>query len=200
MKNTKFTKFAVVLVALALLGAAIGITAGAEDTEYTLAIETANVAYNETLQTAFTLDGTYPNGAKIGIATWAEGVEATAENATYIYTSTTQGKATYYKTAGVAAAEMDTIIQVAACYNVGGVNTIAEEPFEYSIVKYAGKRLAADQINTTQAELYSSLIEYATSSNTLFADAETFACVKAVGLDSACGGCGGCVYCFLRFI
>ena len=114
MKNTRFSKLAVLVLVCALaLCAIIGISASADEAATKAEIETANVAYNDMVQLAFTIKAeNLPEGAVLGIMTWADGTTnfnaATANYSTF-EASEKDGKV-YYKTAGIPAPEMDTPI------------------------------------------------------------------------------------------
>ena len=184
MKNTRFLKLAtLVLVCVLSVCAFVGIIASAEDAVPTAEIESANVAYNDMVQLAFTVtSANLPDGAALGIMTWkADAVEFTAENAAYsTFESSEKDGVKYYKTLGIPAPEMDTPIYVAAVYKVGNDVTVAETPFKYSALQYAGTRLTESDVSAKQATVYENLIEYGISSDTVFEGDEDYAFVKAV--------------------
>ena len=185
MKTTKFSRLLTFALVLAIaLCCAIGIMASAEDAEPVARIDTANVAYNEMVQLAFTVaeNGTLPEGADLGIMFWAYGTsEFTAETALYsTYTECEKDGVTYYKSRGIAAPEMDTLLCVAAVYKLDGAVTVCHEPIEYSVLKYAGTRLAGTDISAKQAAMYENLIHYGINSDTVLEGEENYAFVKAV--------------------
>ena len=185
MKSTKFSKLAMLaLVCVLAVCAIVGISASAETEAPVAEIESANVAYNDMVQLAFTVKATdaLPEGAVLGIMTWAaDTAEFTAENATYsTFEASEKDNVTYYKTAGIPAPEMDTPIYVAAVYKANGVVTIAETPFEYSALQYAGTRLTESDVTANQAKLYQNLISYGIKSDAVFENAANYAFVKAV--------------------
>ena len=184
MKNIKFSRLATLLVVCALAVCAItGVTASADDAAPAAEIETANVAYNDMVQLAFTITTTedLPAGSELGIMVWAaDTAEFTVHNAKHTtFASSEKDGKVYYKTAGIPAPEMDTAIYVAAVYKADGVITIAETPFRYSALQYAGTRLTEAGITAKQASLYEDLIAYGISSDDIFENAENYAFVKA---------------------
>ena len=184
MKNTRFSRLAILALAFAIAVCAFaGVMASAEDAAPTAEIETANVAYNEMVQLAFTVSSAnLPEGAVLGIMTWAQDAgEFTAATAAYsTFEASEKDGTTYYKTAGIPAPEMDTPIYVAAAYKVGDAVTIAETPFKYSALQYAGTRLTEADVSAKQAALYEDLIKYGIKADVLFKNAENYAFVKAV--------------------
>ena len=184
MKNTRFSKLAALVLVCALaLCAIVGISASADEAVTKAEIETANVAYNDMVQLAFTIKAeNLPEGAVLGIMTWADGTEEfTAQNAAYsTYEASEKDGKTYYKTAGIPAPEMDTTIYVAAVYKVGNEVTIAETPFKYSALQYAGTRLTETNVSVKQAKVYENLISYGVSSDAVLLGEANYAFVKAV--------------------
>ena len=184
MKNTRFLKLAMLVLVCALSVCAFaGVIANAEEAAPTAEITTANVAYNDMVQLAFTVtSANLPDGAVVGIMTWeADAVEFTAENAAYsTYKASEKDGVTYYKTAGIPAPEMDTAIYVAAVYKVGNDVTVAETPFKYSVLQYAGTRLSETNVSAKQADVYENLIKYGINSDAVFAGDENYAFVKTV--------------------
>ena len=184
MKNTRFLKLAMLVLVCALSVCAFaGVMASAEDAAPAAEIESANVAYNDMVQLAFTVtSANLPEGAALGIMTWeADVAEFTVETAAYsTFDANVKDGVTYYKTAGIPAPEMDTPIYVAAVYKADGVVTVAETPFKYSALQYAGTRLTEANVTAKQAKLYSNLINYGIKSDAVFENAENYAFVKAV--------------------
>ena len=184
MKATKISRL-VTLLLVAVLGAcaAFGVAAGAEEAVPTAEIDTANVAYNEMVQLAFTVDSAnLPEGAELGVMFWnADATEFTVENAAYsTFTANEKDGKTYYKSQGIPAPEMDTPIYVAAVYKVGNAVTIAETPFKYSALQYAGTRLTETTVSAKQAALYADLITYGISSDEVLEGDVDYAFVKAI--------------------
>ena len=182
MKNTRFSKLAtLVLVCAITICAFAGVLASAEEAVPTAEIETANVAYNDMVQLAFTVESAnLPEGAEIGIMVWKDGTaEFTAATASYAtYEANEKDGVTYYKTAGIPAPEMDTPIYVAAVYKANGKVTVAETPFKYSALQYAGTRLTETNVSANQAALYEDLINYGMNSDVVLESAENYAFVK----------------------
>ena len=193
MKNTKFTKLAVLLMAVALLiGSAIVITVSAEETETEapaeLSVYEANVVYNDMMYIAFTLQGSAPEGAIAGIVVWnGEQAEYTVENAASSDFSAAQdGERLYYTTPGVAAANIDTVFYFSAAYTLNGEITLVGDVKSYSIAEYAGTRLARDVISRAQANVYANMLNYALASENVITDGDAnpffnYSLVKAVG-------------------
>ena len=184
MKTKRFSRLALLMLAMAvMLCSAFGVAAGAEDAEFTAEIDTANVAYNDMVQLAFTIKttGTIPEGTELGVMFWnADATEFNVENATYLtFTANEKDGTVYYKSNGIPAPEMDTAVYVAAVYKADGAITIAETPFKYSALQYAGTRLTEEGITAKQASLYIDLIDYGMSSDAVFENAENYAFVKA---------------------
>ena len=183
MKTKSYSKIALLLVLCLTALLAIGISASAEDAPV-CKIESANVAYNDMLQLAFTVKSeNLDEGAEVGIIAWeADVTEFTVATAFYAtFTSSEKDGYTYYKTRGIAAPEMDTPIYVAACYRVGeGEITVVQDPVKYSVLQYAGTRLTATNVTAKQAELYQDTIEYGMASDAVLEGEEEYAFVKAV--------------------
>ena len=183
MKATRFSKLALLLLAMAAIACtAFGAIASAEEAVPAAEIETANVAYNDMVQLAFTVkSANLPEGAEVGIMIWKMGTaEFTAATASYVtYEANVKDNKTYYKSQGIPAPEMDTPIYVAAVYKVGDAITIAETPFKYSALQYAGTRLTETNVSAKQAALYEDLINYGMNSDVIFESSENYAFVKA---------------------
>lgn len=131
-----------------------------------LAIDKANVAYNEMNQLAFTLKGTPAEGKEAGIAVWKSTVtgEKTLENASFInFEYGVLEGVTYWLTQGIAANEMSVKLTVAPCVrdieNPANV-AIAGDFFEYSIYDYVKDRLSDDNVTDVQMKLYYNLVKY----------------------------------------
>ena len=186
MKNKSFSKIALLLVLCLTALCAVGIVASADGETPVAKIDSANVAYNDMVQLAFTIEATsaLDKDAELGIIAWRTDVtdDLTVENAFYAtFNSSTKDGKTYFKTRGIPAKEMDTPIYVAACYRIGeGEITIAETPFSYSALQYAGSRLSSAGITAKQAKLYEDLIAYGMSSDTVLADDANYAFVRAI--------------------
>ena len=186
MKTKSFSKIALLLVLCLTALCAIGITASANETKPVAKIDSANVAYNDMVQLAFTVEATdelIAQGAELGIIAWRADVTefnvATAYYATF--TSNEKDGKTYFKTPGIPAPEMDTPIYVAACYRNGnGAIEIAETPFLYSALQYAGSRLTDVNVTANQAKLYEKLIAYGMSSDKVLEGNANYAFVKAI--------------------
>lgn len=134
--------------------------------ESELAIDKANVAYNEMNQLAFTLEGTPAEGKEAGIAVWKSTVtgEKTLENASFInFEFGVLEGVTYWLTQGIAANEMSVKLTVAPCVrdieNPANV-AIAGDFFEYSIYDYVKDRLSDDNVTDVQMKLYYNLVKY----------------------------------------
>ena len=184
MKNVKRFKIFALIAALALIiGAYAVITASAEG-ECALEVENANVAYNDMLQLVFTLKNvdTIPSGAEAGILMWNEAKnEYTAKNAKYSdFTTDIDNGVKYYKTPGIAAADIGTTYYFAVAYKLDGEVTIVGEIFEYSIAKYVASRLDDADVTANQKELYDNILAYGLASDSVLDADDTYAVIKTV--------------------
>lgn len=184
MKNSKVNKITFLILCCAIMiAAAIGISASAEvASDTTLEIANANVAYNDMMHLAFTLEGmeTIPEGAEAGIIIWNEQKATyTAANASFTnFEKSYDGDTVYFKSEGIAAPEINTELYLAACYKLDGMITITETPFKYSIVDYYVSRLNGD-ITEVQSELYYSVLVYGLASDAVLDD-DSYVLVEAV--------------------
>lgn len=184
MKTKSFSKIALLLVLCLTALCAIGVAASAEDAPPVAKIDSANVAYNDMLQLAFTVEATdaLPEGAELGIIAWeADAAEFTVATAYYAtFTASEKDGVTYFKTRGIPAPEMDTPIYVAAAYKIGDTITVAETPFSYSALQYAGSRLTATDVTAKQAKLYEDTIIYGMKSDVVLEGEANYAFVRAI--------------------
>ena len=159
--KTKFSKIFLLLAVSVLLVGCITIAASAEG-EATLALDSANVAYNDMMQLAFTLKGDAPADAGVGIAMWNGKQDSyTAANASYTnFVGDVDNGVLYYKTPGIAATDIGTSYYFAACYKLDGETVICGEIYEYSIAKYVASRLDDGDATQNQAELYDNILLY----------------------------------------
>lgn len=181
MRNVKNDKIFALIAAIALIfGAYAVITASAEDT-CTLDVENSNVAYNDMLQLVFSLKNvdTVPTGAAAGILMWNEAMdEYTAENAyDSDFIADVDGDVEYYKTAGIAAADIGTVYYFAVAYTLDGEVTIVGDVFEYSVAKYVASRFDDEDVTENQKELYDNILAFGLASDTVLGD-ETYAVIK----------------------
>ena len=183
MKTKSFSKIVLLTVLCLTALLAFGTMASAEDAPVAK-IDSANVAYNDMVQLAFTVEvtGTLPEGAELGIIAWNEAQDSfTVSNANYAtFTANEKDGVSYYKTRGIPAPEMDTPIYVAAAYLIGDEITVAQEPFSYSALQYAGTRLTATNVTANQAKLYENTIIYGMNSDVVLEGEANYAFVKAV--------------------
>ena len=186
MKIKSFSKIALLLVLCLTVLCAVGIAASADGEETPIAkIDTANVAYNDMLHIAFGIEvlGTLPEGAELGIIAWeADVVEFNVATAFYAtFNANTKDGQTYYKTRGIAARDMDTPIFVAPCVRDSkGAITVIGEQLKYSVLQYAGSRLASANVSAKQAKLYEDLIAYGMSSDNVLNGEKNYAFVKTI--------------------
>ena len=187
MKIKSFSKIALLLVLCLTVLCAVGIAVSADGEETPVAkIDSSNVAYNDMVQLAFTIEATsaLDKDAELGIIAWRADVtgELNVDNAFYAtFNASAKDGKTYYKTRGIPAKEMDTPIYVAACYRIGeGEIVIAETPFSYSVLQYAGSRLTSTTITAKQAKLYEDLIAYGMSSDVVLEGGANYAFVRAI--------------------
>ena len=176
------TKLVVLLLAVTLMiASALAIVSSAE--EVTLKIDSANVAYNDMMHLAFTLENadTVPDGADAGIIIWdKEQTDYLVSNAVFAtFTKCSDGNVTYYKSYGIAAPQIGSVIYVAACYMTDDVITVTQSPIEYSLIEYFASRLDS-QITDTQEELYESVLTYGAASDAVLLD-DAYVLVMANG-------------------
>ena len=162
------TKISLLLAALVFVLASVLAIGVAAEGGKVLKVESANVAYNDMMHLVFTLENTdtLEDGAEAGIIVWNEAQdEYLVDNAVFAtFTQRTDGDVTYYRSYGIAAPEIGTVIYIAACYRIDDAITITQTPVEYSLVEYFTSRLNT-KITDTQEYLYESVLTYGAASD-----------------------------------
>ena len=173
MKTRKF-KVAILTLILSLAMVLIIFvgTSSAEGVKITAGrIGEANVAFNDKLYLAFTVDETIllPNGAELGIAVWENTEEVpTLSNCSYVnFTQKTLNSYYYYKTRAISLSDVGKEIYVGACYKLDGEISMAQKPIKYSIAKFFLRNLASN-IGENRTLIYSKYLELAEAAGATF--------------------------------
>ena len=168
MKNKKLTKIFVAILSLALLvGAAIGITAGAEDAE-TYAIKSINVAHGDTTNILIAVDAPVEEAANIEVIYTFDGTEYVASyyKNVDIYNDGTEYPVFFTKGIGAKDCGQSVIAEA----HKKGTNPAVLQYRDVSVAEYLFTKLyVEDYISATEGEdlekrnLYVEFIEYISS-------------------------------------
>ena len=176
MKSRKsFKLLALVAVLSLILGAMMCIGASAE-ADAAVAVDSANLAYNEMMHIAVKLECTeeLAEGDVLGLLVWDSSVEGdlTADNATYTTYTEKEDKngVKYFTTQGIAAPEMADEFSIAGCIKAADGTVKIGTVVTYSIVEYLNDRIATDGITAEQLDLYKKTLAYGKAAGAVFAD------------------------------
>lgn len=177
MKNTKSFKLVVLITVLSLiLSAMVGIGVVAEDTSADIRIDGANIAYNEMMHIAITLqcNEELADGEVLGLMIWDSSVEGelTAANATYktFNEKEDENGVKYFTSQGIAAPEMADVFKLAGCIKDADGNVRIGAIIEYSVVEYLNDRLDDENVTANQLDLYKKTLAYGKAAGAVFAD------------------------------
>ena len=176
MKNTKSFKLIVLVTVLSLVfGAMMSIGASAE-AEAAVTVDSANLAYNEMMHLAVTLECTeeLAEGASLGLIIWngeAEG-ELTAANAIHTTFEEKEDKngVKYFISHGIPAPEMGKEFKIAGCIKDADGTVRIGTVVTYSIYEYLNSRIATEGITPEQLDLYKKTLAYGKAAGAVFAD------------------------------
>lgn len=173
MKTNKNAKRLILCFALVIsLVCALGIFSSAN--EATLSIGGTNLRYSAHTDIIVTLEGAAPDGYEKGIAVWNFDVEGelTIANASYFnFNAETANGVEFFSTEGIAAAELSEEITIApAIKDASGNISLAGEAVKRSLIGYVTERLAEDELQAYQIELYRDLVVYGTASEQVLGD------------------------------
>ena len=171
MKSLKSTKFAVLIISVALLVAGIvGITASAEDTDPSLEIFSKNLSYGGTISIAFAVDAQNINADDVELLIYSS---VPTDGAEVDYTVKTSEAATIHErealvflTPGIAAKDMTKQIYVKAHAVVDGTDVYSELE-RYSVAEYAYDMQYRSKINENFIKLGAALLEVGEQIQTL---------------------------------
>ena len=149
MKKRKLTTALLMFILSLSMALAIFVgTSSAEEVTITAGrVTEANVAFNEKLYLAFTVEETIlcPKGAELGLAVWeSTDAEPSLSNCSYVnFNQKTLNSYYYYKTRAISLSDVGKEIYVAACYKLDGEISLAQKPIKYSVAKFFLKNLAS---------------------------------------------------------
>ena len=165
MKKTNIKRIlSLVLVCVALIGAAVGFSASAESAQ-TVSIVSNNVFYGDTLQLMYAVDAPVLNdGDELRLTIYTD--EACTqkfcdgyEGGTVTLSGETYKK--FYSTKGVPAQDINTPLYAKAEI-VNGGNVVASDVQRYSVLEYLNERLyVSTNTKDYQRDMYNALIAFA---------------------------------------
>lgn len=181
MKKSGFTKIALIVLSLTLiLGAVIGISVSAEDTEK--GIIAHNIVYGEKVAVAFAVNATLEEAESIKIAYYWEGEEENLKNATLLDTTVSENLykkdgASYpvFVTSGLPAKELGKVAHATVYTGDAPAEDAVWET--YSVAEYLFVRLYIDNFTAkTEADgldynrklLYENLLNYGANAQMVF--------------------------------
>ena len=166
------------LVALCamLISATSGITVIAADPTADVAVDMANLCYNEMMHIAIKLDVNedIADGATVGLVIWDSEVtgDLTFANATYFNfeSKTDEGGVEYYTSHAIPAPKMADTFKLAGCIKDADGTIRIGAVKDYSIVEYLNSRLADTTATPEQIDLYKKTLAYGKAAGAVFAD------------------------------
>ena len=175
MKNTKANKLIVLVTVLSLIlcsMVSIGVSAEADAA---VTLDGANVAYNEMMHLAVTLEctETLAEGATLGLIIWdADEDDLTVKNATYVtFTEKEDAKGNkYFTTQGIAAPDMAKEFKLAGCIKEADGTVRIGTAITYSVAEYLNDRLDDADVTPDQLDLYKKTLAYGKAAGAIFAD------------------------------
>lgn len=177
MKNTKSAKLVAIITVLSLiLSAMTALGAFAAEADAAVTVDMANVAYNEMMHIAVSLECAEElgEGDTLGILIWDGTVEGalTAENATFENFTEKEDKngVKYFTSHAIPAPKMADEIKIAGCIKDADGNIRVGEALTYSVVEYLNSRIATEGITPAQLDLYKKTLAYGKAAGAVFAD------------------------------
>ena len=187
-KTTKI--ITLILSAVLLIGAAIGISVSAAEADPTVSIEFKNLAYEGAVKVIYAVDAqNVPEGAKVQMAFFDSMPASVDETPKYLkdeYEETIEiGGKTYkaFFSNGIAPKDMRKNIYAVPVITMDGEVIALGDPVEYSIYTYAINMFAKSPAED-QKELYSALLDYGASVQQVLLDSGDYTAAEL----EACGG------------
>lgn len=169
MKNTKLSRILILVLSLVVLvGAVIGFSASAEDTEYTNEIVSMNIAYGDTIQVLIALDTPVDN--QEGITVKYIDPNGDEQIATYWKTMDVKGtdRPVWY-TKGISAKDLGQDVVATVYVNGEAISTanVSVAHYLYTKLYKEGFIKATSGTDLHKKDLYQNLLTYAASAETV---------------------------------
>ena len=177
MKKLKWFKLLALATVFSLvLGAQVGVSSFAADTNAAITVDQTNLCYNEMMHIAINLEvnESLAEGDTLGILIWDDTVTEAlaAENATFksFTEKEDEGGTKYFTSHGIPAPKMADDIRIAGCIRDAEGNIRIGEILTYSIVDYLNSRIATEGISAEQLDLYKKTLAYGKAAGAIFAE------------------------------
>lgn len=169
MKNTKLSHIIIIVLSLAVLvGAMVGFTASAADSEYTNEIVSMNIAYGDTIQVLIALDTPVDNQEGITV----KYINPNGEERTATYWKTMDVKGTdrpVWYTDGISAKDLGQDVVATVYVDGEAISTanISVAHYLYTKLYKEGYINAESKLDLHKKALYQNLLAYAASAETV---------------------------------